>query len=86
MGKSRRPHAQHDPYYIRLRERLRAIRNEAGLTQAQLGRVFEKPHTFIHKIEKGDRRIDPIEFSRWCKACGTDPGTTLTAIIRGMKK
>lgn len=86
MGKSRRPHAQHDPYYIRLRERLKAIRTEAEMTQSELGKAFKKPHTFIHKIEKGDRRIDPIEFSRWCKACGADPMATLKSVIRGMKK
>lgn len=73
MGSSRRPSPNHDPAYVKLRERLKAARVEAGLTQTELGAVFRRPHTFIHKVETGERRIDPIELCTWCKACGVDP-------------
>jgi len=71
MGSQRRARPQHDPAYEGLRKQLKAMRLKAGLTQEQLGACFDRPHTFIHKVEAGDRRIDPVEFCRWCVACGT---------------
>jgi transcriptional regulator with XRE-family HTH domain len=56
--------------YRALREQLRQWRTDAGLTQRDLGKRLRKPHTYVHKTEAGNRRIDPIEFIDWCKACG----------------
>ena len=55
----------------------RSWREEAGLTQRALGAKLKKPHSFVHKSEIGDRRIDPIELIAWCKACGKDPAFAL---------
>ncbi len=49
------------PAYGRLREKLRAARIEAGLTQAQVGHIVGKPQSFISKIEVGERRVDFTE-------------------------
>jgi len=81
MGNTRRrPNPQHDPAYQRLRQDLKSFRLAAELTQAELAKVFGRPHTFVHKVESGDRRIDPVEFVRWCKACGVDPGDAIRKI------
>lgn len=60
---------------------MKKMRLDAGLTQTQLGEVFERPHTFVHKVESGDRRIDPIEFARWCRTCGRDAGRILKQVV-----
>lgn len=73
---------QHDPAYKRLCKLLKQCRLDAGLTQRDLGRKLRKPHTFVHKIESGDRRIDPVEFVRWCRACGVDPGEAIQEVDR----
>lgn len=87
MGnRSRRPSPQHDPVYIELRERLRSLREHAGLTQTELGEAFDRPHTFVHKVESGDRRIDPVEFCRWCLACGANAPKEIQALSRKTKK
>lgn len=56
------------------------MRLEAELTQSELGTVFRRPHTFVHKVESGDRRIDPVEFARWCRACGVDPAKIIREV------
>jgi len=61
---------QHAPRYRLLCHRLRELRELAGLTQRTLAERLKKPHSYVHKVEHGDRRIDPIEFIAWCKACG----------------
>ncbi len=47
--------------YGRLRERLKAARIEAGLTQAQVAHLVGRPQSFVSKIEVGERHVDFIE-------------------------
>lgn len=81
MGK-RKPKPQHTTAYVKLRAQLKEMRLDAGLTQAQLGEAFKRPHTFIHKIESGDRRIDPVEFCIWCKACRVTASTAIRPVAK----
>lgn len=64
---------QHTPAYRRLCKQLLSLRQDAELTQRALAKKLRKPHSFVAKVEHGDRRIDPVEFVAWCKACGFDP-------------
>jgi len=73
---------QHTPAYRRLCGLLRQLREEAGLTQRDLGKLLRLHHTIVHRAETGDRRIDPIEFIAWCRACGSDPAETLRTVER----
>lgn len=56
------------------------LRNEADLTQRELGAMLEVPHSVIFKVEHGERRIDPVEFAVWCRACGADPSQIIREI------
>jgi transcriptional regulator with XRE-family HTH domain len=84
MGK-RRPKPQHDAAYQRLRSLLREWRLDAGLTQQNLADTFGRPHTFAHKVESGDRRIDPIEFARWASACGIKPEEAMRLVAQAAR-
>ncbi|MCC7290430.1 MAG: helix-turn-helix transcriptional regulator [Phycisphaerales bacterium] len=53
---------------------LRRMRTDAGLTQRDLAERLRMHNTMVHRSEIGDRRIDPVEFAEWCRACGADPG------------
>ena len=63
-----------------LEQQLRQWREDAGLTQRDLGRKLKKVHTFVAKSEQGERRLDPIEFIRWCEACGVDRSEAIRQI------
>lgn len=71
---------QHKPGYERLRALLRSVREAAGLTQRALGAKIKLHGTMVHRCETGDRRIDPVEFADWCRACGVDPGEQIRKI------
>lgn len=75
-----RPKSQHSHTYRQLAQWLHKLRIEAGLTQRDLAERVRLPASTVHKIEHGDRRIDPVEFVRWCRACGVDPGQTLNQL------
>jgi transcriptional regulator with XRE-family HTH domain len=53
---------------------LQQMRTDAGLTQQALAEKLRMHNTMVHRSEIGDRRIDPVEFAAWCRACGADPG------------
>jgi hypothetical protein len=63
--------------YRKMRVLLKQWRTEAKLTQRCMAERLRKPHTYVYKVEVGDRRIDPLEFIYWCKACGVDPAKKL---------
>jgi transcriptional regulator with XRE-family HTH domain len=64
--------AQHSPTYRTVPLFLRRIREEAGLTQRQLGARLRKPQSWVYNCETGNRRVDIAEFVRWSEACGLD--------------
>jgi transcriptional regulator with XRE-family HTH domain len=57
----------HTPEYRRMVASLRGAREEAGLTQAEVGAYFERPQSFVSKCESAERRIDPTELWRFAK-------------------
>src|SRR4051794_30470497 len=65
--------AQHTPEYERLRLLLRSLREAAGLTQRDLGQRLNRPQSWVHNCETGNRRVDVTEFVSWARACGVAP-------------
>lgn len=63
----------HTPEYAALRRRLTQIRTAAGKSQRDLASALKVPHSWVAKIESGERRIDLIEFAWFCAACGNSP-------------
>lgn len=70
---SRKSSSLFEPGYDRLVQQLVAMREEAGLTQGELADKLDRHRSFIWKTEGGQRRLDLIEFVKWCRACGADP-------------
>jgi transcriptional regulator with XRE-family HTH domain len=65
--------AQHSRGYKNLPPLLRQFREEAKLTQRELGSALHKPQSWVYNCETGNRRVDVAEFVAWVKACGVDP-------------
>ena len=61
------------PDYRALCRELRNIRQQTGLSQRGLAQQLKVPHSWIAKVETGERRIDVIEFCWFVSACGVDP-------------
>jgi transcriptional regulator with XRE-family HTH domain len=50
-----------------------AARKEAGVTQVELAKRLGKPQPFISYVERGERRVDLIEFCAIASAMGHKP-------------
>ena len=55
------------------RELLIDARQEADLTQSELSSRLQRPQSFVSKYERGERRLDVIEFGEVARAMGLDP-------------
>ena len=64
------------------RAELIAMRKQAGLTQRQLAKRLGREHSFVGRIELGERRVDVLEFFWICRACGFDPAKTSAKVMR----
>ena len=73
--------SQHSPDYQPLMALLRALREEAELTQRDLGEALGKPQSWIHNCEVGNRRVDVAEFAAWVTACGVEPATAFARYL-----
>lgn len=64
--------------YKRLRDLLVDARKSAGLTQTDLALRMNRPQSFISKYERGERRLDVIEFGEVAAALGISPAKLLS--------
>ena len=57
-------------------------RKSAGLTQVELSQRIGRDQTFISLIERGQRRVDAIEFIGMAKAMGMNPTDLFAEVVR----
>lgn len=56
---------------------LRKVREGAGFSRAQIGRKCDRPKEFLDRIERGERRIEVVDFMDICAAAGKDAAEAL---------
>jgi len=59
-----------------------AARERAGLTQTELAERIGQTQSFVSKCERGERRLDVVEFVEFVSAMGLDPSSIFTQFIR----
>ena len=63
-------------------ELLVAARERAGLTQRDVAARLRRPHSFVGRIEAGERRVDVVEFIEIARVLETDPQVLFGNLIR----
>jgi transcriptional regulator with XRE-family HTH domain len=58
--------------YERFRDLLIKARKSAGLTQAEVASKLNQPQSYVSKYERGERRLDVIEFFEVAEVIGFD--------------
>ena len=66
------PSSIHTREYDRFRALLIDVRKKAGLSQAEVAKRLAKPQSFVSKFERGERRLDVVEFKSVAQALGFD--------------
>ncbi len=72
----------HSRDYDRLRQWLREQRTEKELTMREVAAKIGVIHSWVGKVEQGERRLDVVEFVRYCDALGVDPHEGLNLLMK----
>ncbi|MEQ1514900.1 MAG: helix-turn-helix transcriptional regulator [Usitatibacteraceae bacterium] len=65
---------------------LSEARRRAGVLQSEVAEKMGTDQTVISNIERGQRRIDVVEFYRFAKAIDADPTTLFESAIEEWEK
>jgi transcriptional regulator with XRE-family HTH domain len=76
------PRTLYTPRHRALREIIKAKRKEAKLTQAELAKRVGLYQSFVADFERGERRLDVVQFLDFAEALELEPG----AVIRKISK
>ena len=74
------------PHYGLFKTKLVTMRKAAGLTQRQLAKRLKREHSFVSRIELGERRLDVVEFYWVCRACDQDPKSIYDELLKEFAK
>ncbi|HVY34954.1 MAG TPA: helix-turn-helix transcriptional regulator [Caulobacteraceae bacterium] len=75
------PKSVFTPAYDTMLRNLIALRKERGVSQVELARQLGKEQPFISRIERGERRLDVVEFYALAQALGIDPAKAYGVLI-----
>jgi transcriptional regulator with XRE-family HTH domain len=59
-----------------------SARRDAGLTQVALAKKLGRPQSFVSKLERGERRLDVIEFLEVARALSLDAARIVSELER----
>ncbi|ASG24809.1 helix-turn-helix domain-containing protein [Nitrospirillum viridazoti] len=66
--------------YRKLLQTLVARRKAAGVTQEEVARQLGIRQNVVSKYELGEVRLNVVEYVRYCRAIGLDPGELLAGV------
>src|SRR5690242_21563222 len=61
---------------------LKAARESARITQRELARRLDRAHSFVGKIESGERQLNVLEFCEYAETLDANAGELLQAILK----
>lgn len=76
----------HSPEWLLLIDWLVQKRKQANLSQRQLAANIGVVRSLVGKVEKGERRLDPLEMVVYCEAMNADPTDLVKVIRREMRR
>lgn len=59
---------------------LRSTREAQGLSMRDLAARLGKPHSYVQKVEQGERRLDVVEYVWYCESLGVKPEAGLAQL------
>ena len=59
---------------------LKQARQDQNFSMRALAERMDKPHSFVQKVEQGERRLDVVEYVWYCRKLGVDPQDGLILI------
>jgi len=71
-----------DVRYELMRDMLVDARVAADITQVEMGEYLGRPQSFVSKYERGERKLDVIEFVEIVRVTGEDPAKMVRRLAK----
>jgi transcriptional regulator with XRE-family HTH domain len=71
----------HNHEYRLLLDFMQQVREALGVTQVMLAQRLRATQSYVSKCERGERRMDVIEYVRYCDALGVDAGVLMDVFL-----
>ena len=71
-------------HYEKLGAWLKKCREDSGLTLREASEASGLDHSILCKMELNNRKIEIIEFVRYCRVLGVDPYEGLAVIVQSI--
>ena len=75
----------YSPHYAALRAWLITKREEKGLSIRDAGKLVNRHHSIIGKMEQDRRKIDILEFVEYCQKLDIDPHEGIDVILSSQR-
>ena len=66
---------------LALQDWLKSQRKSQNLIMHNLVTRIARPHSFIYKVEQGERRLDVVEYIWYCIALNIDPRIGIEVVL-----
>ena len=66
---------------LALQDWLKSQRKSQNLIMHNLATRMARPHSFIYKVEQGERRLDVVEYIWYCIALNIDPRVGIEVVL-----
>jgi len=76
------PYSSH---YEKLRAWLKHRRDESNLSLRDVSEIMGRHHSVLGKMEQDRRKIEILEFVKYCQIIGADPHEGLDILISSLK-
>lgn len=77
------PYSSH---YEKLRIWLKAQRDKSGLSLRDVAEAMGRHHSVLGKMEQDRRKIEILEFVRYCQVLGADPHEGINILIESVRQ
>jgi transcriptional regulator with XRE-family HTH domain len=71
----------HNHEYRLLLDFMQQVREALGVTQVMLAQRLRTTQSYVSKCERGERRMDVIEYVRYCDALGVDAAVLMDVFL-----
>lgn len=76
----------YSPHYEKLQTWLKEQREKSGYSQREVSEILNRHHSIIGKLEQGRKKIELLEFVKYCQVLRADPHEGLALLMHSLQE
>lgn len=76
----------YSPHYEKLQTWLKEQREKSGYSQREVSEILNRHHSIVGKIEQRRKKIELVEFVKYCQVLKADPYEGLALLIQSLQE